>query len=108
MFAMQDIYTVLAIFLINRLVAMEDTAQISRETDCLETYIKKGIALGHFIYGRCLARGVVENTDHKEPIQCYAKVSSSMLNNSRPLNFTPKFSQVLGSCIVDSIQIRVM
>ena len=57
-----------------RLTILEDTAHLSRETDCLETYIKKGIALGHFIYGRCIERGVIENTDKEEAKSWYAKV----------------------------------
>ena len=56
---------------------MGDTSELSRDTDCLEAYIKKGISLGLFIYGRCIEKGVVANTNENDdvPIQWYSKVN---------------------------------
>lgn len=59
-----------------RLSVLTDTAQLSRDTDCLQAYIKKGIAIGLFLYGRCLEKGVVENTkDEKPPRYWYSKAA---------------------------------
>ena len=63
---------------------MVDTSELSRDTDCLEAYIKKGVALGLFVYGRCLEKGVImagnDNDETKDeekallPIKWYSKV----------------------------------
>ena len=59
-----------------RLAALDDTAQLSRDTDCLEAFIKKGLSLGLFLYGRCLEKGVVEGGKEEDaPVKWYAKVS---------------------------------
>lgn len=60
---------------------MEDTSELSRETDCLEAYIKKGISLGHFIYGRCIEKGVVADMDDNTPIQWYSKVKKLFITH---------------------------
>lgn len=60
-----------------KLVLMEDTSELSRDTDCLEAYIKKGISLGRFIYGRCIEKGVVADIDGEDnaPLQWYSKAA---------------------------------
>ncbi|XP_050983604.1 LRP2-binding protein isoform X2 [Labeo rohita] len=48
-----------------RVCGYEDISAIARHTDCLEEYIRKGIAIAMFYYARCLqlGRGVLKNRD---------------------------------------------
>ncbi|KAF4105115.1 LRP2-binding protein isoform X2 [Onychostoma macrolepis] len=48
-----------------RVSGYEDISAIARHTDCLEEYIRKGIAIAMFYYARCLqlGRGVLKNRD---------------------------------------------
>lgn len=66
-----------------KLVSLQDTAQLSRDTDCLEAYIKKGISLGLFLYGRCVEKGVIEQLledgeelgEQEPPVYWYSKAA---------------------------------
>ncbi|XP_073677291.1 LRP2-binding protein-like [Garra rufa] len=48
-----------------RVCGYEDISAIAQHTDCLEEYIRKGIAVAMFYYARCLqlGRGVLKNRD---------------------------------------------
>lgn len=53
--------------------SLEDPALLSRQTDCLEAYIKKGVALGCFIYGRCIFKGYIDEATEDTPEMWYTK-----------------------------------
>jgi len=53
----------------------EDPADISRRTDCMEEYIKKGIAIACFYYARCLSLGRGVQQDEDEARKLYSRVS---------------------------------
>ena len=53
----------------------EDAADISRRTDCMEEYIKKGIAMACFYYARCLSLGRGVQLDEDEAKKFYSRVS---------------------------------
>ena len=55
----------------------EDAADISRRTDCMEEYIKKGIAISCFYYARCLSLGRGVQQDEDEAKKYYSKVSKT-------------------------------
>jgi len=54
--------------------SLSDTKLLSVQTDCLEAYVRKGIALGCFIYGRCIWKGLEEETDDK-PGKWYSRAA---------------------------------
>lgn len=58
---------------------VEDFSSVSRQTDCLEAYIRKGVALGCFIYGRCLFNSIAEVPEHT-PGMWYSKACQADLD----------------------------
>ena len=57
---------------------LEDTADISRRTGCMEEYIKKGIAMACFYYARCLNLGRGIQQDDDEAKIFYSRVSKKI------------------------------
>ena len=58
-----------------RVVEIDDVERVSRETDCLIDYIKKGIAIACFYYARCLALGRGIAKDEKAAATFYSRVN---------------------------------
>ena len=54
---------------------LEDAADISRRTDCMEDYIKKGISMACFYFARCLSLGRGIQQDEEEAQRLYSRVS---------------------------------
>jgi len=54
---------------------INDAADVSRRTDCMEEYVKKGIALACFYYARCLSLGVGIQHDEDEAKRFFSRVS---------------------------------
>lgn len=50
-----------------RVGCLDDVKLLSCQTDCLELYIRKGIALGCFVYARCIERGLVPLEEENDP-----------------------------------------
>jgi len=53
----------------------DDATNISRRTDCMEEYIKKGIAMACFYYAQCLSLGRGIQQDDDEAKIFYSRVS---------------------------------
>jgi len=53
----------------------EDAADVSRRTDCVEEYIKKGISMACFYYARCLSLGRGVQQDDDEANKYFSQVS---------------------------------
>ena len=49
---------------------------IARETDCLPSFIRKGIAMSCFYYARCLHEGAGAKKDEGEAKRFYSRVSN--------------------------------
>lgn len=58
----------------------EDIQGLALETDCLPRYVAKGIALGCFIYGRCLHHGLGVEQNREQAKYWYSRVSMCMLS----------------------------
>ena len=54
-----------------------DISTIAEETDCLESYVSKGIAMGCFYYARCLHVGKGVKNDEETAKEYYTKVFNS-------------------------------
>jgi len=66
--------------LAKKLSQLEDIALLSRQTDCLEAYIRKGIAMGCFLYGRCILKGIAEVEQNETPGMWYSKAAAMDLD----------------------------
>ena len=66
----------------------EDIDSLARETDCLPSYVAKGVALGCFVYARCLHHGLGADHDEKEALRWYSRVCilSTLLTLSAQAN----------------------
>jgi len=53
----------------------EDAADISRRTDCMEEYIKKGISMASFYLARCYSLGRGKQQDDDDAKKFYSQVS---------------------------------
>ena len=58
-----------------RAAMLQDTETLSRDTDCLEAFIKKGVALGCFIYGRCVHLGLAVEKSANEAEKWYTRAA---------------------------------
>lgn len=56
-----------------RVICILDPDEVAHETNCLLHYVKKGIALGCFVYGRCLHRGFGIEKDKTQALEYYSK-----------------------------------
>lgn len=52
----------------------EDIQGLALETDCLPRYVAKGIALGCFVYGRCLHHGLGVEQNREQAKHWYSRV----------------------------------
>ena len=52
----------------------DDVEGLALETDCLPQYVAKGIALGCFVYGRCLHHGLGVARDREQARYWYSRV----------------------------------
>ena len=52
----------------------DDVEGLALETDCLPQYVAKGIALGCFVYGRCLHHGLGVERDREQARYWYSRV----------------------------------
>jgi len=52
----------------------EDIDSLALETDCLPQYVAKGIALGCFVYGRCLHHGLGVDQNRDQAKYWYSRV----------------------------------
>lgn len=59
--------------LASRVSQLSDISLIARETDCLPSYIRKGIAIACFYYARCLHEGYGTKKDENEAKHLYSK-----------------------------------
>lgn len=59
--------------LASRVAQLSDIDLISKETDCLPSYIRKGIGLACFYYARCLQEGFGAKRDKAEASKFYSK-----------------------------------
>lgn len=71
---------------VNRVGSLEKPDLLSRQTDCVESHIRKGISLGCWIYGRCIERGIVEDQKSDEALKWYSRVCSTDI---LPMSFVP-------------------
>ena len=62
-------------FFFCRVSYFEHPGDISEQTDCMEEYIRKGIAMACFYYGRCLSLGQGVQQDDDEAKKFYSRVS---------------------------------
>ena len=53
----------------------EDIEGLALETDCLPRYVAKGIALGCFVYARCLHHGLGVEQNREQAKCWYSRVS---------------------------------
>ena len=58
-----------------RVCVLSDVEKISRETNCVKSFIAKGIALACFIYARCLDLGRGIDKDQEQAKNLYKRVS---------------------------------
>jgi TPR repeat protein len=54
---------------------LEDVENIAKVTDCLILYVAKGIALGCFVYARCLYRGHGMEKNEEKAINWFKRVN---------------------------------
>ena len=54
---------------------LEDVEKIAKVTNCLKLYIVKGIALGCFVYARCLYKGYGVEKNEENAIHWFKRVS---------------------------------
>eukprot|EP00794_Sanderia_malayensis_P005272 gene5272-5938_t len=59
-----------------RVICITDADVAAEDTGCLLHYVKKGIALGCFIYGRCLYRGFGTQKNKQKALEYYSKAAS--------------------------------
>ncbi|XP_045189586.2 LRP2-binding protein-like isoform X2 [Mercenaria mercenaria] len=59
--------------LASRVSQLSDVALIAKETDCLPTYICRGIAMACFYYARCLHEGFGVKKDEKDAKRFYTR-----------------------------------
>lgn len=59
--------------LASRVSLLFDISLIAQETDCLPSYIRKGIAIACFYYARCLHEGFGTKKDKNEAKQMYSR-----------------------------------
>jgi TPR repeat protein len=52
-----------------------DVAAVAKETDCMVTYVRKGVALACFYFARCLHRGLGIKKNPPEASKYYSRVS---------------------------------
>ena len=53
----------------------EDIEGLALETDCLPRYVAKGIALGCFVFARCLHHGLGVEKNREQAKRWYSRVS---------------------------------
>ena len=53
----------------------EDIEGLALETDCLPRYVAKGIALGCFVFARCLHHGLRVEKNREQAKRWYSRVS---------------------------------
>ena len=58
---------------------LENVEQIAKVTDCLILYVAKGIALGCFVYARCLYKGHGAEKNEEKAINWFKRVSQTGL-----------------------------
>ena len=61
--------------LFHRAICITDAEKVAEATGCLVHYIRKGIAMSCFVYGRCLAKGYGIDRDKQTALEYYAKVT---------------------------------
>ena len=54
----------------------DDIEGLALETDCLPRYVAKGIALGCFVYARCLHHGCGVEQNGEQAREWYSRVST--------------------------------
>ena len=54
---------------------LEDVEKIAKVTNCLKLYIVKGIALGCFVYARCLYKGYGVEKNEESATHWFKRVS---------------------------------
>ncbi|KAL4231349.1 LRP2 binding protein [Mactra antiquata] len=59
--------------LASRVAQLSDVQLIAKETDCLPSYISKGIGMACFYYARCLHEGLGAKKDEKEASKYYSR-----------------------------------
>ena len=57
-----------------RIVCIPNANEVAEKTGCLLHYIRKGIALSCYVYGRCLSKGYGIKEDKDEALRYYSKV----------------------------------
>ena len=57
-----------------RVSQLSDIDFIARETDCLPSFVRKGIAMSCFYYARCLHEGAGAKKDEAEAKRFYSRV----------------------------------
>ena len=68
------IIIIFIIIILFRVSQLSDIDLISRETDCLSSYVCKGIALACFYYARCLHEGYGIKRDETDAKKFYSRV----------------------------------
>ncbi|XP_065071610.1 LRP2-binding protein-like [Rhopilema esculentum] len=58
-----------------RAISITDAEKVAEVTGCLVHYIRKGIAMSCFVYGRCLAKGYGIYRDQQTALKYYAKAA---------------------------------
>ena len=75
---------------------LEEVETIAKVTDCLVLYVAKGIALGCFVYARCLYKGYGVEKNEEKAINWFKRVSYATLWLTLILELTPWLTQTLG------------
>ncbi|XP_072904247.1 LRP2-binding protein [Hemitrygon akajei] len=70
-----------------RVAQYDNIPSIAKETDCLPSYIAKGIAIAAFYYGRCLQLGLGTKQDQTEARKCFSKAINMDRDTATDLHF---------------------
>lgn len=62
-------------FFLSSVARLEDVEEIAKATDCMILYVAKGIALGCFVYARCLYKGYGTKKNEDEAIHWFKRVN---------------------------------
>ena len=69
----------LFVFIAHSVGEQEDVVGLANETDCLPQYVAKGIALGCFVYARCLHHGLGVQQNREQAKYWYSRVGTCLI-----------------------------
>ena len=69
----------LVFFIVHSVGEQEDVQGLANETECLPQYVAKGIALGCFVYARCLHHGLGVQQNREQAKYWYSRVGTCVV-----------------------------